>query len=634
MRRDGLFTALGGVNSGQSPTLIGADQIAFGVNVTTRGGFLTNRPGFDQRGLIFENSEQQDWVLTHAVQGGKTFQLLNGRGLHVASIGGRIFIVDPLSKFHISEITPTASTSTTAGFTVPAIGASVNVTVTSGENIWEGYPVMISGHTYVVTTVSGNVISVTNVDDTAGNVIASPAVVTFLDPNDPNPPIAWMEQADRWFVIQNGLDGAILYDGSTVRRAKPGVEVPTGTAMVFNEEIQRLCVATIDNLIEIGDIATGPTSVISFTEKNYLAEGGAFRIPFRFGRINAMVMIANIDRSNGQGAMLVFAQRGITSFNLPPNRNLWKDLQGPVQINMPIRQSSLSQAATVDVNGDVFYIGKQGLHSFAYAIRQFSVWGNKPQSRELNRVIRQGTERLLRYSSSILFDNRLIFTLLPLPSAIGTYHQCMGVLDFDITSSIRGDAPAAYDGIWTGFQPTLLWTGEFADEERAFAWARNAAGHNELWEISKNADFDNGSVRIVSSFETRSLAFSDMTELTEMLACELWIAEVKGTVNFDLKFKPDQFPCWIDYGTREVCNKRIDCTVDPLVCKTMKTFKPGYRTRIGFGTPVDANESIDGKAARVSYEQQMRLEWTGKTEIRKMLLKNIEADESEWARND
>ncbi len=345
-------------------------------------------------------------------------------------------------------------------------------------------------------------------------------------------------------------------------------------------------------------------------------------------------MIANIDRSNGQGAMLVFAQRGITSFNLPPNRNLWKDLQGPVQINMPLRYSAMSQAGTVDVNGDVFYIAKDGLRSFAYAIRQFQAWFNRSQSRELNRIIRQGTERLLRYSSAILFDNRLIFTLLPLPSSTGIRHQCMGVLDFDLTSSLRGDAPSAYDGIWTGFQPTLLWTGEFDDEERAFAWAKNSAGYNELWEISKAKDFDNGGVRILSSFETKSMSFGNMTELTESLACELWIAEIKGTVNFDLKFKPDQYPCWLDWGEREVCNKREDCTVDPLVCKTLKVYKPGYRTRIGFGTPRDANEAIDGKAARVSYETQYRLEWEGKAEIRKMLMKNIESDELEFARND
>jgi hypothetical protein len=244
------------------------------------------------------------------------------------------------------------------------------------------------------------------------------------------------------------------------------------------------------------------------------------------------------------------------------------------------------------------------------------------------------TERLLKFGSSILFDNRLLFTVLPLPSSGGTYHQAMAALDFDLTSSLRGDAPAAYDGFWSGFQPALLWTGEFNDEERAFAWARNDAGHNELWEISKDRDFDNGNKAITSRVETRSMIFGSQTELTKALACEMWIANVKGTVDFTLMYKPDQYPCFLPWGERQVCNKNSDCTVNPLVCKTMKNYKPGYKTRIGFGTPPDANEAMDGKSARVSYEQQMALEWTGRAEIRKLMLKNQEVDEAEYARND
>ena len=50
---DGSLSFEAGVDSGRAPSLIGANQTAFAVNATMRGGFLTTRPGWSQ--LPFAN---------------------------------------------------------------------------------------------------------------------------------------------------------------------------------------------------------------------------------------------------------------------------------------------------------------------------------------------------------------------------------------------------------------------------------------------------------------------------------------------------------------------------------------------------------------------------------------------------
>lgn len=637
IRRDGLLSALGGMDSGRASVLLKEDQLALAVNVTLRGGFPETRPPFAQRPLNFENLEQARWIRENRLQGSKDYYATNGRTLKIAEIGGRFFAVDVQNGYAVTEITPTKRTATSAMFTTPAIGASVLIQVDDGSKIYAGYPILVGAEQYVVTGVSGNDVTATNQDDASGAIIAAGTVVTYLDPNDPNRPISWMEQAQEWFVSQNGVDAPFLFNGSS-RRSDTSTEVPVGTAMVFNEEIQRLCVAVNDNQVAIGDIAGGPTSVITFSETGYLNEGFPFQVPMKYGKIVGMVMVANLDRSNGQGPMLVFAQRGISTFNLPASRSTWKDLNYAIQVNMPIRYSATSHNSIVDVNGDVFYRAKDGLRSFAYAIREYGVarWGNKSQSRELNNILKKDSERFLRYASSILFDNRLLSAISQKPTSNGVAHRALAVLDFDLVNSIREEAPPAYDGIWVGMLPTLLMTGEFDDEERAFAWAINAQGHNELWEILKEGDFDNTDQRITSVIESRSMSFGNPIEMKRIKAFELYVENAKGTVIIGLKWRPDSYggrdtPCWFDWRTGEICVTKEDCDFsDDEDCHALRVYRPGHRTRLGFGTPPDVCEPLDNKPARLGYDHQIRLSWMGKMGIRKFVVKCEGISETEY----
>jgi hypothetical protein len=454
-------------------------------------------------------------------------------------------------------------------------------------------------------------------------------------PNIPTEPIAWFEQAEKYLIIQNDKDGAIIFDGASSRRANGVNEVPTGSAMVYNEEIGRLCVAVHGNEVAIGDVVGGPTDVISFTETGYLNEGGRFRVPMKYGKIVGMSMIANLDRSNGQGPMLVFAQEGISTFNLPPNRETWKTLTYPVQVNMPIRYSATSQASIVLVNGDVYYRGKDGLRSFVYAIREFQGAGNVPISTEMRRITDRDSEELLNHASTILFDNRILFTVNPGRSN-GIYHRGIGSLDLDLISRLKGKLPPAYDGVWTGLRPTGMMTGQFAGIERAFIFSLNPDSNtNELWELHKESGYDtqdDEESRIGCAIETRAMIFDSPVTLNKLQNLEVWVDNVIGTVTIGAQFRPDSYPCWISWpcSDKTFCAKDRDCS-DDLSCKPLETYNPGYYPHVNFGQPPDSCNALAQMPVRTGYTFQFRLHWIGQCRIRKIVAKVNEIIEEAYS---
>jgi hypothetical protein len=67
--------------------------------------------------------------------------------------------------------------------------------------------------------------------------------------------------------------------------------------------------------------------------------------------------------------------------------------------------------------------------------------------------------------------------------------------------------------------------------------------------------------------------------------------------------------------------KLAQCDADIEDCYTIKNYQPGYRTRLGFGVPPEVCEPLDQKLSDRGYEHQIRLQWTGHMEVRKILVK-------------
>lgn len=621
-----MLSCLGGMDSGRSPSLIDDDQVGYARNVTMRGGFPRTRPGFPKRDLDFENDEHQDWYENHQFQGGFTYRIKSGANFMVAAVGGRFFKIEPLNGYKVSEVTATKATTTTVNFNAPAVSASVAITVDDASMIFEGYPITVNGFRYMVTDVTGNVVTATNLDDPTAGVVASGASVIYLDPNSSTARRTWFEQARQWLIAQNGLDGALLFDGGTFRRSviTGGTpEVPTGKMMCYTNN--RLWVATVDNQVAAGDIAgDSSTDVINFVEELGISGPVRFQID---DEITAIVKTVTLDTSMGQGPLQVFTRNSASSINVPAQRSLWTALTYAIQTVSLNHSGATSQYATINVNSDIHYRGTDGWRSFLMGRRETQEWPNTPVSGEMDIVMGTDDESLLEYSSAILIDNRVIFTVKPRLSDNGVFHKAMGVLDLYLISRMGQKSRPIWDGEWNGIRPTLLVSGEFNKVKRGFVFALSETGENVLYEIDKNALDDNGS-DIQCRLEMKSWAFGNPTDRKKLWGAELWVDEVKGDVTFNLDWKPDQAPCPYEWREKDICSTIEDCDQDTDECKTIKNLRPGFRPRIGFGQPPDSSCEPQSKVpARMGFEHQLILNWTGNVRVRKLIAKALVDEE-------
>lgn len=153
-----VYDAIGdfslGMNSDLDPFIIPRNQMAFAVNATVRGNFVTNRPPYALQTFVFPTDDVTTVVEQGLFQGACYYRPDGGSEQLVAQISGRLF-----------TFTPDAN--------------DTNVPVNE-------------------VTISG-------------------------DPNPAGIPQAWLGQAERWVIVQNGSSTPIFYDGSTSRRAAVNV---------------------------------------------------------------------------------------------------------------------------------------------------------------------------------------------------------------------------------------------------------------------------------------------------------------------------------------------------------------------------------------------------------------------------
>lgn len=629
---DGMMSFLGGQDSGRTPNQLSEAQSFELYNSTVRGGRWQPRPGFDKIELTFPNDEVESWFLTKRNQGTIVFTSINGRTIQVWSVGGRFFTVDVDNGGIVTDITPTKSTSTTAGFTVPAVGSTTTVSVSDSDTVQVGYPMMINGKNYTVISKSGSTLTIENIDDTPASIIASAATVIYLDANSDQVGIVYMVEAEGFLIAQDGLSKAFIFDGGNSRRADPAKqEIPTGTAMAYG--IGRLWVAINGGKFVASDIVYGPSgtsaferrdAILKFTENTFLAGGGAFTAP---GNITAMAFVSSLDTSTGQGPLMVFTDSAIVSVNAPTSREAWAAVTNPIQTISLLANGAMSFYGTVPtVNGDLFYRAIDGLRSFFLARREFGTFGNTPISSEIENLLRGDAEDLLQYQSAIVFDNRLLFTGKSIPVQYGSKWKGIGVLDFDNMTSMLDKSPPVYDGVWNGLDTVWLFTGKYGRTQRAFIAAINEDGENELWEISKGHQFDNGSNRIKRTAVTRAFKFSNELEMIQLHNLEIFVAEVIGDCDITVRYRPDEYPCWFAWNDQPVCANWRKCSTWTN-CETPTAFRGGYKTRIPFGQPPDVDETNDGKPARLGYTHQLEIVIEGYCEIQKLRVTAKEIDE-------
>lgn len=565
-RYAGFQAITSGVDSGRSPNVLDSSQLSWMVNMTARGGFPTCRPSWKRLLLTFLSIDSITDVIVEAnfkergrFQGAWPYLSDDGRPFHLASIGGRIFLVDPITR---------------------------NVQDLSAQ----------SGET-----------------------------------NTPDAPRAWFVQAENYLIIQNATDGALIYDGNTLRRSGYGgttnvAEVPPGSVMEYNNG--RLWIASPEgDKFVAGDLVYSVSGtradVLGFTENLYLNGGGFFVVPATAGTIVAMRSVAVQDSATGQGPMQVITTRGGFSVNAPFNRDDWQNTTSPIITISLLASGATAQASTTLVNGDIWFRAPDGIRSYVIAHRDHGTWVNTPLSREVSRTLDYDSPHLLEFSSSALFDNRYLCTTQPFQALVGgvmrgVAHKGLVPLDFAPVSQMFNRSQPVWEGVWTGLDILQILTTE-ATPTRAYLYTLNEDGEIEIWEMTRAGRFDDIDTRINWSFETPSYGFdTGGWNLRELGYGDFWVNRLAGRVNLNFSYRVDNDVTWNPWASAFFCAQLETC--DSEACEVPLALVEQYRPRTRLPAPASTCDPVVNKPRNQGYRFAARVEGTGFASISQLRL--------------
>jgi hypothetical protein len=651
---DSLSSFEAGVNSGVSPLILPKNQLFKSLNMTLRGTFAKPRPAY--RKILIDIISQKlidDAVAIGPFQGGCYFNPDNGDESIRVAIAGRLLQITPNgNNASVSDLTPTPpnpstrrqawlwqaeyatiwndgispavitdettsvrsnygtpvpfTTTVATAFNVPAIGANVNITFTDATNIVVGDLVTVkSVGTFQVVDISATPIIAVN------NLTMAPLNFTV--------PV-----------------------GRTLSWTHIGTQLPPGRMGVYGMGRNWICLPDAKQFVA-SDLVGGSSgtqaknyrdAVFEITENLYLAGGGNFSVPGSVGDIRAMRFTATLDASLGQGPLQVFTPNTVFSCQAPVDRLTWQDITNPILTESLISNGALSQWSTINANSDLTFRSVDGIRSLILARREFATWGNVPISREVDDQLSQDSQDLLGFSSSIIFDNRLLMTSSPVLIDQGIYWRTLIPLNFDPLSNLRGKAPAIYDSIiWTGLNVFQLFVGEFENVERAFALCWNTDTEQiELYEILRTGEAisDNSGTplntrQIVWSGESSSLfnyqeGDKRKRQLKQLKDAEIHVRALAPNTNvwFQFWFKPDQWPCWVPWLQWSEC-----------AGKGLNQFRP----RMGLGEPSPIYcDTTNDRPLREGYTFQVKWVIRGYCELVAIQVKAVTMPQSQFAK--
>lgn len=565
---DGFASLAAGQDGGRNPSLIEKNQCARAENLVFRGGDATTRPPFISHDL---NWSRRD-----------TTYDANGV-LDTTTIIPNQSVVN----FHEAKFQ----------------GASYFAPRGTPECMM----VSVGGRLYQVRPKPGQGLNI--------------AEIELPTRNRSTTPLAYMVQADRFHVTQDGESRAIIFDGITARRAKDN-EVPVGTIMQYG--MGRLVVTVSGRNLVFGDLygshadlSDAGDSVLLFTETGFLNEGGAAAIAFALGAVTGLFFAPQQDSSVGDGELLAFSESGVSSFFLSQPRELWKEsaFQRVTLLNIGGRGHRM----IVSVNGDLWFRSDDGWRSYRQARADIQGWAHLPMSTEIRDYMEADTPTLLKFGSAIHFNNRLIATCTPRTNQGKVYHNGLTSLDFDVLSSFGEATRPAWDGHWSKLKFLQLVSGKFNGVTRAFAFALDSDGNNQIYELSENEarDFDGP---ISCELIPRSMDFASPFNEKELISGDIWVDDVRPNdpVTITTYYRPDQAPEWQAWQTLPAITGQGTCQA--ITCGGVPTAKKGFYPRRTLTKPARECDAQTGRITRRGFEFQPRLTWTGHCTVRRLRL--------------
>ena len=317
-------------------------------------------------------------------------------------------------------------------------------------------------------------------------------------------------------MMQDRYTKAAYWDGSTNRHLDPVAgETPLGLWMQWSGD--RLWVSR-DGVFYASDIA----DPLSFTETEYLAEGGSFRAP---DVITGMAEVSSVDAPQ----LLVFTANTTTvvQSNIR-DRAQWKTTDNFQRLLLP-DVGCVSGRAIASQYGQIWWMTMTGITSLNAALA--SRVSSELVYRDSEMAVSKGNlSPNIEKVAAVSFENYLMFSV---PSG-DRYNRHTWVMDQGVIDKLNANQPPAWNSVWTGTRPVQWSTGAVNGVQRIFHVSVDYDGTNRLWEAFIPTREDNGQP-ITCYVETKSHANfhedAQGLDIKTFKFAELDFTEIRGTLD-------------------------------------------------------------------------------------------------------
>ena len=304
---------------------------------------------------------------------------------------------------------------------------------------------------------------------------------------------------------------------------------------------------------------------------------------------------------------------------MPTTRTDWinADAQNrPQQTVIQLVNGAVGDRCVVPVNGDLFYQAfEPSIRSLLSAVRNFGdgQWGNTPISQNEERALQFNDRALMRFSSGIEFNNRILMAALPTLAAdgINVIHQGILPLDFDTVTNLEEKKKPVWEGIYDGLQILQLFTGDFGGLPRAFAVnISDDDGSINVWELTTDQRMQNGDNRVTWSVEFPAYTFATSGyeyRLKQLNGGEVWIDKLAGTVEMDFYYRADAEPCWRWWFHHQICAARCEDIEGALTAYPCDPCREGYVFTVAFPEPGAVCNQMGVRPTTQGYQFQVKV---------------------------
>lgn len=575
---DGEDNFLGGQDASKRPNNVGRNSYYAGVNVTTEQGSLSPRWGFQKLKL--------DWSLA----GNLRLPNLKLKPYQEIFEAGKFQALIPYS-----------------------VGSNFYLIV-----IVSGVIFLINQKTYRVAILPIEGGSNLNQNETR---------------------ISWTE-ASKFLVIFDFPNFPVIVEGIKARRSNPLLnEIPVARLGGYNQN--RLWIANGGNELTAGDPiglrgltnANPPISFLEIQQPGSDFFGQAFQLSTNYNndRISAITFLQVADTSTGIGPLLVATRRAIWSYQSQAPRASWEQTQfGSLLL---YNTGIIGQRSLVGVNSDLFFVSSDGeIRVLSMSRDEQSKWTKTPLSREIKNWLKFPDPLLKECAVLGYFRNKVFVTVNPFhTSAVDIQgkttgdvaHGGLAVFELDNISSLRGESPPVWAGLWTGLRPMDLTN----NDERFFIISKDDR-RNVLYEMTPDRTYDvvDSRIRYVRSrVYTREYDFQQPGIDKSLVGLEFNMQNIQGPLDIRIKYRPSHHTMWAPWRTSFKHNAPWH-TFELPAPDEVNGFAGHAFKRLNFGEPEDTmafspvTEDSYDKVRRV----QLAIDITGKYwELNQIILRAV-----------